>query len=789
MKVPVSALFILTLTAPLWAQMRMIPHVTRVGAGFSSTVTLENADVAQQDYTLTPYNSSGQALAPARGSLGNTETRSFSIEELFPGLEDVSHIVIEGDIHATIAYAAIAGEGSPAHVPESQEVSPRFRLFPGNWNRVFDGIAVVNTGNADADVWVTQREFTTAREIKTVKAMTLAPMAKDLFVIGGPGFDNFEDTPDTFYEIHADQELAITALRGSLPGSEFLWVNQATRWEPAVVKVNNDNPTATAFTDPFSLGPDAPDINNMPQGEVWIDVAPDGRLVACAKDYRYGPTDDTTYNARVWNGIYFSRDGGNTWQNRMFLDTDPNQGLEAVTLDSFGQAAGTEIRFDHMSDPVVATDRDGNIYTTGLPYEARPEAPNLFYEPSAITMARRDPDGNLVASTVHFAGLEDDDTLFNDKNWIACSQDTPTDETIVVLAWRLFTSGTEEQPEPTRQFGGYVAVSGDGSATMAEPIRLPLTTNQVARTQFYQPLVGRDPRTGNRTLYVLFRNFRDDGSGQNSFLELDLLKADIEGLQGTQALYDHLSRDENWTYLPTRLTGNYWWGQNGWNNNSFRYSSFFMPALDHDTGYLYLASHFYDLTTGGSRVIVSRSTDAGESWEGPVEVDYPGTGYQFMPAIAVAGGRVSVLWYDSRHADGFTGNAHPTGVDVYYAEMDTALGHIRTIRLTTETQYAQHPVFTRDDGQPKRKPWSVEAPHELDWKPGPFIFEDRTKAPADCDGYGFIGDYIGLAADGESAYAVWADMRDLNLESDICSGNDIAGRRNQNVYFARIKKP
>ena len=54
--------------------------------------------------------------------------------------------------------------------------------------------------------------------------------------------------------------------------------------------------------------------------------------------------------------------------------------------------------------------------------------------------------------------------------------------------------------------------------------------------------------------------------------------------------------------------------------------------------------------------------------------------------------------------------------------------------------------------------------------------------------YGFIGDYIGLAADARFAYAAWCDLRDLVHDADVCDGHSCNGRRNQNIYFARIPK-
>ncbi len=64
----------------------------------------------------------------------------------------------------------------------------------------------------------------------------------------------------------------------------------------------------------------------------------------------------------------------------------------------------------------------------------------------------------------------------------------------------------------------------------------------------------------------------------------------------------------------------------------------------------------------------------------------------------------------------------------------------------------------------------------------------KPPTTASTNRYGFIGDYIGLAANREYAYAVWTDLRDLDLTDGVCAGHSCNGRRNQNVYFARIRK-
>ena len=62
------------------AQTRMIPHVTRAGGGFVSTVIVENNAVVEKTITLMPFDSSGVELThrsltvPATGVVSDDAT-------------------------------------------------------------------------------------------------------------------------------------------------------------------------------------------------------------------------------------------------------------------------------------------------------------------------------------------------------------------------------------------------------------------------------------------------------------------------------------------------------------------------------------------------------------------------------------------------------------------------------------------------------------------------------------------------------------------------------------------
>jgi hypothetical protein len=539
------------------------------------------------------------------------------------------------------------------------------------------------------------------------------------------------------------------------------------------VNLIREGPGTNACVVPTGLPPESDDVNRQPQGEVWIDISESGRLAAAAKDYRFSPTSDLTYNNRVWNGLYASDDGA-SWRNFAFEDATPDIGLSGITDGSYGRAPGTSLLLTHESDPVVAFDRDGILYTSALAFE-----PNAAGDPSSVVVSRRRPDGTFIQGSVRLIGLENDPRLFNDKNWLAVDRESPSDRTVVVASWRLFTVGDDAQaPE-----GGWIAISGDGASTFSAPIRLPVPALQASESQFYQPLLGRDPQTGHRVLYVILRTQSADNG-----IAMHVVKADLDGASGTSALESRLRDPGAWTFLPSRLTGLTAYGASGY-DGSFRFGSFFMPALDPSTGRLFAVVHALDPVTRRAQVLISRSIDGAITWSAPAPIDNPGRGNQLMPAVAARGGRVYAVWYDSRNDLEFAPLSLIRGVDVYAAAMDDALHVQRVSRLTPEVQRTDRPVFTR----PRPAGASSvlgERPHDFDPRRSA---RDVVKAAVNencaIERYGFIGDYIGIAANADEAWAAWTDLRDLSASGDICAvGHSCAGNRNQSVHAVRIPR-
>ncbi|MCB1049297.1 MAG: penicillin acylase family protein [Acidobacteria bacterium] len=211
-----------------FAQTRMIPHVTRSGAGFKTDIILENQTVSTQTYSLTAYAETGASLGTVTGEIKASQVLSMAANDLLPAT--TSHFTIDNDtVFVSAAYTNAQGPGSPAHVPESGQSATRFRFFSGDWSQIFDGFALVNTGTTASEVWVTQRDGD-GNHLQSVQVTgDLTPMAKVLYVVGGPAGSAFTPVSGSYFEVYAQQPLAITLLRGTVPGAAvgLLWANQA----------------------------------------------------------------------------------------------------------------------------------------------------------------------------------------------------------------------------------------------------------------------------------------------------------------------------------------------------------------------------------------------------------------------------------------------------------------------------------------------------------------------------------------------------------------------------------
>jgi hypothetical protein len=181
---------------------------------------------------------------------------------------------------------------------------------------------------------------------------------------------------------------------------------------------------------------------------------------------------------------------------------------------------------------------------------------------------------------------------------------------------------------------------------------------------------------------------------------------------------------------------------------------------------------------GDADVVISRSRDGGQTWEAPVRPYVDPPAHQIMPSVAAAGGKLSVVWYDSRSEPAFTprgpiSGSCPSnatdgtgcrGLDVFYAQADTtASGPLQfgpALRITSQSF-------------------------------NPNLYGSiKAISP-------FIGDYIMVAANREAAFVVWTDNRNINPTKNAQEDADVTTdppglinfrSRDSNVYFQRVRK-
>ena len=146
------------------------------------------------------------------------------------------------------------------------------------------------------------------------------------------------------------------------------------------------------------------------------------------------------------------------------------------------------------------------------------------------------------------------------------------------------------------------------------------------------------------------------------------------------------------------------------------------------------------------------SHDGGQTWSKKPQVVAPSaSGHQFFPWAAASGGRVSLVWYDSR------GDAN------YSPSRPPCTSATKATAACLNVEYAS----STDGGNTWSTPFAVTS---LPTNPNLEQFSGRTSP--------FIGDYIVVSAAGGVVGAAWTDQRDAVLAgSDDGDGDnaDVAG--------------
>jgi len=213
-------------TVPLpGEETRWVAHITQDGGGFTTRFIFNNSG-ASASMQLFGYSNEGDLLEQVDLTIQEESYQTLSYQELF-SVPEISHFSIFGDetVQVLTAIKAIHGQGASAHLNENNVFESPISFFSGEWESIFDGIALINTGDEPIQVNLTASPV--GQDAQTIVIENqLAPKAKCLNVLES----TFEVMPeDTRITIQCSGPFSLIALRGTnpdvIPG--FLFQNHA----------------------------------------------------------------------------------------------------------------------------------------------------------------------------------------------------------------------------------------------------------------------------------------------------------------------------------------------------------------------------------------------------------------------------------------------------------------------------------------------------------------------------------------------------------------------------------
>ncbi|HID04294.1 MAG TPA: hypothetical protein EYP20_00660 [Aigarchaeota archaeon] len=414
---------------------------------------------------------------------------------------------------------------------------------------------------------------------------------------------------------------------------------------------------------------------------------------------------------------YVSFDGGETWFGPFHTSMLPD--------DSF------------CSDPVLAFDREGNLYYAYLSIGVRPlRVGNLVFiaaVSSAVVSVSR--DGGLTWSSprpaaVGLATPQQDRAYidFIDKLWmgIGPNPEDPSKDIIYVTYtnFRVIYPYLDQFPfvaAPFIEVSINLVKSTDGGETWSEPVRISPVYRYFSG-ELDRPLVqGSNIAVAkDGTLYVAYYDSMQDGPFKGLFTPYVVVSKDGgESFEGPYAVVPGGMWEQDFFLKPTY----------------FRSWSSMFPFIDvspFDSREVYIVFGALGEKPGdNSDVFFAKSTDGGVTWSEPKRLnDDPTMNNQFFPTLTVSpNGTIHVMWGDMRD------DPNNYRYNIYYTR-------------------------SGDGGET----W-LENSRVSDFPSNP-----GKGIPI------FIGDYWGIAAGDNDVYLAWTDSR----------AGEVLGR-NQDIAFARIR--
>jgi hypothetical protein len=533
-------------------------------------------------------------------------------------------------------------------------------------------------------------------------------------------------------------------------------------------------------------------------------------MLAGANDYRTVdyPGGDIGH-ADAWMGVFKSFDGGKSWTSSLLPGFPQDKSPEGLASPAHGWKAG--------SDVVVRAGTNGLFYYVGMAFNREPNPAGIIFTARFIDNNNKEnADSIQYIDTVQIGRGRA--TAFLDKPWVAV--DVPR------LGARLCTVRTRgaDGKQIVQTFPGgnvYVAYtiadffnvntetsrimlthSTNCGATWSDPVRLsgPNTINQGAT-------IAIDPNDGD--VYVAWRQFYTIDPKTKKVNEAGAImvaKSTNEGLSFSKPV----SIPDADPFIRPRLPG-----PAAPNLRSFRANGYAVMTVD-NTGRVYMA--WPQWTGDDIRVAISTSRNGVSNWSKLTYVDPPPAGmkgYQAMPSLTFAGGKLAVAFYDFRN-DWLAGFTTVLGLVVDLAP-DQPLWHVIDVRVATATpgdmpQFKSTRISKYHYKYAKDPAGNITGLTQLDYNaPNYPLFAEGTTP--------YIGDYIDIspsppfvtdfigrwiyntaATDVPVFHAAWSDNRDVlppkdgnwalyKVPGSMCTDPVVrVGMRNQNIYSSEISE-
>ena len=463
-----------------------------------------------------------------------------------------------------------------------------------------------------------------------------------------------------------------------------------------------------------------------------IDPRDHGVWTAGSNDYCTIPT-----TGDAWAGFYRSTDSGVTWTDSL---------LPGYAGDTSAQGTSSPLA------PLVA----GGAHAAGDPMMSFDQNGNLFYMGNNFN--RGAPDGNSARFRDNTGDI-----------WVATyapanSADPSTDGSkyvrTVLLATNTFGNGqsTDKTDLNVDPSSGYVYAawsdfhgsgcnsiffsrSTDHGATFSAPMKISggICSNQAPSITF----------GGSGTVYIAWQG----GTG-GAFTKAT---GSVNGAAFVA------SADNGQTFTNARLATLYSpftsvqfsgngareCGDSPFNcpsGQTFPRFDLASPYLTDDTVHGVLVMAFQEAQPSGQgQIAYVRSTNGGATWSAQALLAASTSGHQFFPWLTASNGRVSAIWYDSTGDPNYSATRAPC---------NTATG---TTTACLNVRYAE----STDGG--------------LTWSTAVNVTETATNP--DYEQFGgrlvpFFGDYITVAAQGDTIGAAWTDQRNTAGASDPSGDND-----------------